>query len=213
MKKVNLVSRTFGRWTVIAPSHKSCTDGFYWECKCVCGTVREVSSGSLTKGRSKSCGCLKYELWCARQTKHGHTKSNMASPEYTSFKGMKARCYNKNGQHYNRYGARGIRVCDRWLSEEGFKNFLADMGLRPTPKHTLDRIDNDGNYEPGNCCWATRKEQVRNRAWTVRMDGIPLSVLSEKHGIDHSVVLNRWHLGWRGDRLFSPPAWQKRSSI
>lgn len=97
---------------------------------------------------------------------HGEVRmvhgKRVASPEYSSWQAMKNRCLNPKAEDYRYYGGRGITVCPQWL---GFDAFLADMGRRPTPKHTLERQDVDGNYEPGNCCWATRKEQSRNRRY------------------------------------------------
>ncbi len=106
-------------------------------------------------GMTKSCGCLQRER-AGSFARHGMSQS----PEYTSWQQMKNRCLNPNGEVYKNYGARGIRICDRWLS---FENFLEDMGKRPSPRHTLGRLDNDGDYEPDNCEWQTATEQNKNR--------------------------------------------------
>lgn len=92
-----------------------------------------------------------------------HYIKSWATPEFQSWRSMKKRCYLPNCSEYFRYGGRGIEVCERWLGKDGYKNFLADMGERPSPTHSLDRINNDGNYEPSNCRWATKREQVANR--------------------------------------------------
>lgn len=103
---------------------------------------------------------------------HGHTRGYKTSKEYNSWLSMKARCYNPNHEHFHFYGGRGIKICDRWLNS--FENFLSDMGTAPSPTHSIDRIDNDGNYEQSNCRWLTHKEQCNNRRNNIyfTMDGI-----------------------------------------
>lgn len=122
-----------------------------YKCKCDCGTVKNVRAKDLKGGHAISCGCYRK----ARMTVHG----NRHLPEYSVWKGMRARCNNKGHLAYKNYGARGISVCERW---NVFANFLADMGLRPTPHHTIERKNNHGNYEPGNCKWDTQQNQCRN---------------------------------------------------
>lgn len=124
-------------------------------CLCDCGNAFTVSYSALQTGNTKSCGCIRQEN--IRTLNASHRMSN--TPEYTSWRGMMDRCSNSNHSRYHRYGGRGITVCERWHS---FENFLTDMGKRP-PKLTLDRIDNDKNYEPGNCRWTTYKEQTRDQ--------------------------------------------------
>lgn len=124
--------------------------------KCYCGTVFTTRLTDIKSGHTKSCGCLFKK---GNNTKHNHAKKNRESRTYKSWRCMKYRCNNPHYHQHNLYGGRGIKVCDRWLD---FNNFLKDMGERPKNK-TLDRIDNDGNYEPDNCRWATPKQQVYNR--------------------------------------------------
>ena len=125
----------------------------YWHCRCDCGALKTVQGGHLKTGHTKSCGCLDK----ARKTIHGKCESS----EYAAYRGMKQRCYNEEGTAYPGYGGRGITVCPRWLNS--VEDFLKDMGPKPSPEYSIDRIDNDGNYEPGNCRWATKTEQSINQ--------------------------------------------------
>jgi len=125
-----------------------------WLCKCDCGKLTTATSSQLKKGAKKSCGCLK------NRGTPKHSKSG--SKEEKSYYHMRGRCYLKTDQAYNRYGGRGITVCDRWLGKDGFIHFLEDMGDMPKG-YQLERMNNEGNYSPDNCCWATRGEQCRNR--------------------------------------------------
>jgi hypothetical protein len=169
MKEIQgTVGKQFGLWTVIADlgNDKSRNGERIYLVKCKCGSESKAIASSITKGRSKMCRS------CARKNNKNSTKHNLRNTkEYTSWESLKRRCNNPNASNYHYYGGRGIKVCKRWLNS--FENFIADMGERPEPKseYSIDRIDNDGNYEPGNCRWATKKEQVNNQGSSMLKPG------------------------------------------
>lgn len=154
----NLVGDVFGRLTVIEYAGKKGTRKT-WLCICECGRSTVGSTSDLRYGGVQSCGCMLAGPTAANATHGNASRQGGPSKTYNSWRGMIERCTNSNQLHYERYGGRGIRVCERWFL---FDNFLEDMGERPHGL-TLDRINNDGNYEPSNCRWATGQEQRRNR--------------------------------------------------
>jgi len=156
-----MIGQTFGRLTVTGPADslpngKSKLKAFL--CECVCGIKKVIAASNLQTGRTRSCGCLVAEtakLNIGAPIKH----EQCWSPTYSSWAGMKDRCTNQNHKSYNNYGGRGITVCERWMD---FRNFLEDMGERPEGM-SIDRIDVNGDYEPGNCRWATAEQQSLNK--------------------------------------------------
>jgi hypothetical protein len=161
---IDLAGQRFGRLVVVRLSHSGPRKRAYFLCRCDCGNEHLARSDALRRDSTRSCGCLQAEE-AARGT-HGEAgggrKRLKASVEYRTWSTMIQRCENPRATDYERYGGRGIKICQRW--RESFEAFLTDMGRRPADKRSVDRINNDGNYEPGNCRWATPIEQRRNRS-------------------------------------------------
>lgn len=148
---IDMAGKKFGRWTVVSRNGNK-NGQAAWLCKCVCGNESTIKGEMLRRGKSLSCGCLRSE---------GHkSHGGRYSPEYTIWSGMIQRCTNPKRKGYQNYGGRGIKVTERWRR---FENFIADMGQRPSSKHSIDRIDNNGDYCPQNCKWSTQKEQIANQ--------------------------------------------------
>ena len=159
----DLTGQRFGRLLVVARAANINGRGA-WLVRCDCGREKVSPSRFMTQGRAVSCGCwgqrdrLLGQTWT---TRHGHSRRTGNTPEYECWCHMRRRCYDANGKDYKNYGGRGIAVCHAW--RESFEAFYRDMGPRPSPTHSIDRINNDGHYEPGNCRWADRLTQNRNR--------------------------------------------------
>lgn len=168
-------------------------------CRCDCSTEREVLLHDLTSGSSKSCGCLTPRSG-DRSPSHRH--GGRGTRVYQIWSNMRDRCSNSRSKQFHNYGGRGIRVCERW---QDFANFRGDMGDPPSPKHSLDRIDNDGNYEPGNCRWATAREQRLNsrRVNYITLDGETLCLQDwcRRLGLNYSTASDRLKRGWPHERI------------
>jgi len=200
MTTYNFINRTgevHGRLTVIGRSteHKRT----YWDCACACGNNTTVRGDHLKEGRVNSCGCIALE----QMTIHGRART----PEYHSWQALKDRCNNPKNTHYANYGGRGIAVCSEW--NDSFMAFFADMGERPTDKHTIERIENNGHYCQYNCKWATRKEQVDNRRNTIlhTVNGKTqcLKDWCKEFNVSYSTTQQRIKRGWSIDSALKTP--------
>jgi hypothetical protein len=189
--KVDFTGRQFGEMTVIAAAESDRHGKARWLCRCSCGAEKVVNASALRAGLTKSCGGSHHRPDIAV---HGHARIGAQTSEYRSWANMIQRCTNPSCKDYPKYGGRGILVCDRWLS---FDNFLADMGCKPSSAYTIDRKDNSRGYEPANCRWATRREQVLNRAYTQMTDRIAANIraskrshasLAEEYGVSKSTI-------------------------
>lgn len=201
---IDLAGERFGRLRVIGQVENR-GSLVQWHCACDCGRETTATTKKLRGGRKNSCGCLWLPAIVQAKTKHGHSAGGSVSGELGTWMTMRARCNNPAHRAFDKYGGRGIVVCERW---DDFANFYSDMGPRPTIAHTLDRRDNDGNYEPDNCRWATKREQAQNTSRNVNVSyGGQMMCAAEaarRCGISINALLWRIHAGWSQDRLFSP---------
>jgi hypothetical protein len=195
-KKLDLTGMKFGRWTAIREDGRA-YQKVMWLCRCECGKEGRVSAGNLRNGLSKSCGCWNLEQ-VRSPKKHGLSQS----PEFTVWQNMIERCTNPKNTAYENYGGRGISICERW--RESFSNFYADMGPRPEGT-TINRIDNDGNYEPSNCQWATDQEQQRNKRSNHRITAFGKTMLltewSAELGMSPALILYHMNKGKTLERI------------
>lgn len=196
---IDLAAQRFGRLVVIQRAKNLSGRNAAWACKCDCGNETTVLSSSLLRGITKSCGCLRHDT--ASGFKHGGSRL----AEYGVWQQMLRRCDLPTHERYADYGGRGIHVCDRWRVD--FAAFLADMGRRPSRRHSLERENNDGNYEPGNVRWALAKDQARNRRTnrTILLDGATVTIAeaAERTGMHYSSVHRR---ALKGIAIVSRPA-------
>jgi hypothetical protein len=205
MRPIDLTGKRFGRWFVISRAENNSSGRACWLCRCICGTERVLAGILLRNGHSQSCGCFKREQIIVRSTKHGHNPANgPTSATYYSWASMINRCTNPRNKSFPRYGGRGIIVCERWFD---FRNFLADMGEKPNGRLSLDRIDNNGNYERDNCRWATRKEQARNTRRNRTLNGQTKSITewAEIYKLPRWIIYDRLRLKWSIEKVLTTP--------
>ena len=179
----------YGRLTIVEPSKPTKRTLSRWVCQCDCGKELAVQQADLRNGHTRSCGCLRAEV--TGQTKRKHGKSE--TTEYRIWSHMIGRCYNETDHKYPDYGGRGIRVCERW--RESFNAFLVDMGPRPSLKHSINRVDNNADYDLKNCAWATPLEQGQNKRNNVFvvLDGerVVTAEAARRLGVSFSTIYGR----------------------
>lgn len=197
----NIAGQRFGRLVVI--SRAGAGSPVRWRCHCDCGQEKTIASSSLRYGLTRSCGCL-WKEWSSGPHTHGLNKTPISRAYY----GMRSRCLNPKNKEYTNYGGRGIKICRRWIVGNGVKSgiecFASDMGPKPSPSHTLERINVNGNYQPSNCCWATRIEQAANRRLTARDGKQRIVEIASSTGIKYRTLMDRFRRGDRGERLTRP---------
>jgi hypothetical protein len=194
----NLIGERFGRLSVVSYQGSNNSRNSLWTARCDCGNLTSVVGTALTRGKTQSCGCLRAESMrqTARKNRR-HGEGGNKSPEYSAWSNMKDRCLNQKHHAYQEYGGRGITVCTRWLV---YENFIADVGRRPSPGHSLDRYpNNNGNYEPGNCRWANRSQQQQNKRGNVLLTlgerTLTVAEWSRSLRIPDSTIRNRMRRG------------------
>ena len=199
---VDISGEVFGRLTAHKVVRRNKHNQLIWSCTCECGTETEALAFLLRRGEKQSCGCLHREITASINRTHGKTRTKI----YAIWRSMMQRCYDNNSHAYDRYGKRGIEVCDRWKK---FENFYADMGDKPQGM-SLERIDNNGNYEPSNVIWASDKAQANNRRSNVILEyqgrKQTMQQWADESGIKIGTIWARLHRGWTVERAISEAA-------
>lgn len=207
---LDITGKKYGRLTVIEPDHKDYRQLWYWRCICECGNETVVSGDKLRRGATKSCGCLQQEH--RREgfhRTHGMTNSRL----YYEWSNMRSRCLYKRNRMYSRYGGRGIKLCDEWLTFENFMEWAAQNGY--SDDLTLERIDVDGNYCPENCCWIPREGQYLNRSdshfITAFGETKTIKEWADSSGIKYDTIERRINqYGWSAEDAVSIKPWGKK---
>jgi hypothetical protein len=202
---LDLTGQRFGKLTVLAEVPRTNRRERRWQCRCDCGKEQSLNQRSLRTDRVRSCGCLTREALAKSHEKHGHASGYRQTRAYSAWAAMLQRCRNPKNPRYSQYGGRGISVCEEWLQ---FEPFLTDLG-EPPEGHSLDRIDNDGNYEPSNVRWSDRISQQNNRRCNhlLTYDGITDTVTgwSRRAGLTAHVIRKRLRLGWSVEDTLTKP--------
>lgn len=213
--RLNIIGNRYGRLVVTSEAEPyTAPCGVQYRrlnATCDCGSETKTGLRDLTSGNTTSCGCYRIEKKKITRYVHGDARVKAHAREYICWVAMIQRCEGKNNKHYMDYGGRGISVCPRWrhgdCGKTGYECFLADMGRKPSPKHMLDRKDNDGPYSPENCQWATPTQQARNRRSnrlvTYQGETMPLVTLAEKFGMSQKLLGQRLRNGWSLSRALS----------
>lgn len=205
MRFIDLTGQEFDNLEVIEFAGYASNGNAKWKCKCKCGRFKDIASWQIINRATRSCGCLRDNALRAMRTTHRDGNST----EHRIWSNIMTRCYNPKCAAYRWYGGRGIEACDRWRGDSGYQNFLSDVGRRPGPEYTLDRINHNGNYEPSNVRWATVKQQARNRRSNrmIEHDGRCLSVAewAEILGVRSGSLLQRINSGWSIERALTTP--------
>lgn len=202
-RRLDIVGHKYDRLTVLS-YHSTYGGKRHFNCRCVCGNITISSISALRNGKTRSCGCLQREMakiYGGSNRTHGLSKNRV----YQIWAGIKKRCRNKKAQKYHLYGGRGILMDDRWLNS--FDEFFKDMGLPPSNKHSIERIDSNGNYTPSNCKWATQREQCnntsRNRFLSIKGEKITLTNAARMFNIPEHRLRGRLNRGWSVDQAVS----------
>jgi hypothetical protein len=201
----------FGRLSVLSRAGNDKHGSAMWNCVCDCGVTGVFKGRNLTIGKTKSCGC-----WLLEQRrspkKHGHTSRTLgATSEYSAWKAMRQRCENPNNRSWKDYGGRGITVCDRWHT---FSNFLQDMGKKPSPNLSIERVENNSGYTKENCIWATKRVQNRNKRNNIILthNGKSQTIKdwANEYGLLFGTLYFRILRGWPMEKALTPPQEQFR---
>lgn len=207
-RRIDPTGQRFGRLLVISESHRTPKGVWYWLCKCDCGKESRVQTQYLMSGRIKSCGCKRASG--IHSTKHKLTGTWV----YYTYKGIFQRCYSPTNSSYARYGGRGIKMCDRWLNGDGVLHgiqcFYADMGDKPSPSHSVERLDVNGDYTPENCVWIPHSDQAKNcrtnRKITAFGKTQNLAEWGRASGLNAMTIQKRLNRGWEPERAVSAPS-------
>lgn len=216
--------RVFGKWTILqevavrerpvtwASGHRTERARFLL-CRCQCGATLEVNRKNVLSGLSTNCGCVRRQKLSDKAT-HGEARPGRTTAEYKIWRGILARCYMPSASGFHRYGGRGIKVCDRW---HDYANFLADMGRKPSPRHSVERENNDGDYEPDNCVWALPWVQALNKSnnHRITLDGVTLTITewARLRGNTAQRIIARLNSGWPEADAIHTPSKRPRAGI